>query len=92
MRPLHPVRETVQTMFVERKVCALRFYAVGGFQGTVASDQSRHRPVYGERSFDGGDGRDPSAPAAVDTFSAERREEGDRREMLPCQRNERYHR
>lgn len=26
-------------MCAEQKVCALRFYAAGGFQGTVASDQ-----------------------------------------------------
>lgn len=33
-------RETCHTLTVEQKVlCALRFYAAGGFQGTVASDE-----------------------------------------------------
>ncbi|KAG0444299.1 hypothetical protein HPB47_013953 [Ixodes persulcatus] len=41
LRPdLQPDRTTVRVITVEQQVlCALRFYAAGGFQGTVASDE-----------------------------------------------------
>lgn len=41
LRPaLQRRRQTVNTMSVEQRVlCALRLYAAGGFQGTVASDE-----------------------------------------------------